>query len=70
VLFGGGFRAGQVIGATDRHGGRSTGTLLTPANVLVHLYHHLGVDPAATIPDQQGRPMHVLDDREGVPGLV
>ncbi len=70
VLFGGGFRTGQVIGATDRHGGQSIGARLTPSNVLFHLYRHLGIDPTATINDAQGRPMYVLDDRDEIPGLT
>ena len=38
----------------------------TPSNVLASLYRHLGIDPATTIPDLNKRPMHLLDDREGV----
>jgi hypothetical protein len=66
VIAGGGFRVGQVIGETDSHGGRSTGTPYTPGNILANLYHHLGIDPAAAIPDFTKRPMPVLDDREPV----
>jgi hypothetical protein len=66
VVAGGGFRVGQVIGATDAHGGRSKGKPYTPANVLASLYAHLGIDPATTIPDHTKRPMHVLDDHEPV----
>jgi hypothetical protein len=66
VLAGGGFRVGQVIGETDAHGGRSKGTPYTPGNVLSSLYRHLGIDPAVTLPDHAGRPMHVLDEREPV----
>jgi uncharacterized protein (DUF1501 family) len=69
VIAGGGFRAGQVIGATDPQGGRAVGNPYTPSNVLVNLYHHLGIDPATTIPDHNGRPMHVLDDRNPVQEL-
>lgn len=64
VIAGGGFKMGQVIGATDSHGGRSKGTPYTPSNVLASLYHHLGIDPATTILDHNRRPMHVLDDRQ------
>lgn len=49
---------------TDAQGGRSKVTPYTPGNVLASLYHHLGIDPATTIPDYNRRPMHVLDDRE------
>ena len=66
VVFGGGFRVGQVIGDTDGHGGRSRGAPYTPANVLSSLYQHLGIDPATTLPDHAGRPMHLLDDRSPV----
>ncbi len=34
------------------------------------LYRHLGIDPAATIPDFSKRPMHLLDDREVVRELL
>jgi hypothetical protein len=70
VLAGGGFRVGQVIGETDSHGGRARDEPYTPGNVLATLYRHLGIDPAATIPDLTGRPMPVLEDREPVRELV
>lgn len=70
VLFGGGFQVGQVIGATDRQGGVSTGTPYTPGNILANLYRHLGIDPSITIADHQNRPMHLLDDRRLVRELV
>lgn len=70
VIAGGGFRVGQVIGATDSHGGRSRSNPYSPSNVLANLYRHLGIDPAATIPDLTKRPMAVLDDRGPVRELV
>jgi len=66
VLAGGGFRVGQAIGETDAHGGRSKVTPYTPGNVLASLYHHLGIDPSRTIPDHNGRPTYILDEREPV----
>jgi hypothetical protein len=70
VVAGGGFKVGQVIGETDRHGGVSKGRPYTPANVLSCLYGHLGIDPATTFPDHARRPMYVLDDREPVRELL
>ncbi len=64
VLAGGGFMTGQTIGETDSHAGRSKGKPCTPGNVLASLYRHLAIDPARTIPDHNGRPMPLLDDRE------
>jgi hypothetical protein len=63
VVAGGGFRTGQIIGETDRHGGQSVVPPYTPANLFASLYRHLGIDPALTIPDFANRPMYVLDDR-------
>lgn len=70
VIAGGGFKTGQVIGATDAHGGYATGTPYTPANVIATLYRHLGIDPTASIPDLEGRPMQVLDDPAPVRELL
>jgi hypothetical protein len=70
VVFGGGFKVGQVIGDTDSHGGRANGRPYTPSNVLANMYRHLGIDPATTIPDHNKRPMHLLDDRDLVRELV
>lgn len=70
VVAGGGFRVGQVIGETDAHAARSQGRPYTPSNVLASLYRHLGIDPSATLPDHNGRPMYILDDREPVRELA
>jgi hypothetical protein len=70
VVAGGGFKVGQTIGETDSYGARSKGTPYTPSNILANLYQHLGIDSAATIPGFDGRPMHILDDREPVRELT
>jgi hypothetical protein len=73
VLFsGGGLTMGQVTGDTGPRGERerSRSTPYTPQNVLATLYHVLGIDPAATLPDHNGRPHYVLDDRDAVKELV
>jgi hypothetical protein len=70
VLSGGGFRGGQVIGETDAHAARSKGQPYNPANILASLYRHLGIDPAATIPGRDGRPLHILDERRPVRELL
>ncbi len=70
LMAGGSFKMGQVIGETDSHGDRSKGTPMTPSNVLASLYHHLGINPATTLADNNGRPMYLLDDREPVKELA
>jgi len=70
LMAGGGLQTGQVVGATDARGERPKGHAYTPQNVLATLYHVLGIDPITTLPDHQGRPMYLLDDREKVAELV
>jgi hypothetical protein len=70
VLAGGNFRAGQTIGETDALGERPRGLSMNSCHVLASLYAHLGIDPATTIPDHNGRPMYLLEERDPVPGLV
>ncbi|MBL8798418.1 MAG: DUF1501 domain-containing protein [Planctomycetia bacterium] len=70
LIAGGGLRMGQAIGATDGRGGRPRGSANRPQNVLATLYHVLGIDPHATLPDLTGRPMYLLDDPEPIRELV
>jgi hypothetical protein len=69
-LAGGGLKTGQVIGATDARGERVAGPPIGMQNVLATLYPILGIDPATTIRDHNGRPQYLLEDRQGVPGLA
>jgi len=70
LMAGGGLRMGQVVGATDARGEAPKGQAYTPQNVLATLYRVLGIDPATTLPDHQGRPVYLLDDREPVAELL
>jgi hypothetical protein len=67
---GGGLKTGQTIGATDGRGEQVVGAPIRIQNVLATLYGVLGIDPATTFLDHNGRPQYVLDDREPVAGLV
>lgn len=71
VLFsGGGLRMGQYVGATNANGEYPVTRAYTPQNILATLYHVLGIDPAATLPDHSGRPQYLLDDRDPVKELI
>ena len=70
VMAGGNFNTAQVIGETDARGESPKGLSMNSSHVLTNLYQHLGVDPSITIPDNNGRPMYLLDERDAVPGLV
>ncbi|MCE9533913.1 MAG: DUF1501 domain-containing protein [Planctomycetes bacterium] len=70
LISGGGLTTGQVVGATDARGERPKGRHYTPQNVLATIYHVLGIDPETTLPDHQGRPVYLLDDRERIMEVV
>jgi uncharacterized protein (DUF1501 family) len=65
LLAGGGFKAGQVIGATDRTGARVVSRPVHFQEVFATLYRFLGIDPSATtLLDPTGRPQHLLERGE------
>jgi hypothetical protein len=71
VLFaGGGLKMGQYIGATNSTGEYPVTRPYNPQNILATLFHVLGIDPSVTIPDLNGRPQYVLDDRDAVKELL
>ena len=64
MFFGAGIRTGQVIGATDRHGGYPVSQPTHPKDILATMYHLLGFDPQLTrISDRTGRPMAIVEGR-------
>ncbi len=71
LLAGGGFRTGQVIGATDRLGGEIAGRPVHFSEVIATLYRHLGIDPdALKLNDLTGRPQYLLEKTTPMPELV
>ncbi|MEQ9409536.1 MAG: DUF1501 domain-containing protein [Fuerstiella sp.] len=63
LLAGGGMTPGQVIGATDRDGGRPVDRPVHVQEVFATLYHTLGIDVNRTkINDLNGRPRYPVDE--------
>ena len=48
IMAGGGIRAGQVIGATDRTAGDVIARPIHYQDVMATLYHNMGIDAAST----------------------
>jgi hypothetical protein len=68
-MAGGGIRAGQVIGASDRQAADA----VTPVHLhQVHatLYRNLGIDLETQFIDPSGRPQYLLDNRAPIKELV
>ena len=70
LLAGGGFRTGQVIGATDRLGAEIAERPVHFSEVLAALYRHLGIEPESTkLNDLSGRPQYLLEKTIPMPEL-
>jgi Protein of unknown function (DUF1501) len=70
LVAGGGLKMGQAIGATTANGERPKDRPYTPSQLLSTLYRTIGIDPAMTFPNNAGRPMYILDERQPVTELV
>jgi uncharacterized protein (DUF1501 family) len=68
---GGGFKTGQVIGATDRLGGEPSERGVHFGEVFASLYQFMGIDPhKVTLNDLSGRPQYLVDGWQAMPELV
>ena len=71
LLVGGGVKGGQVIGATDRGGGRVVSRPVQFQDVFATLYWAMGINPSVTtLTDPNGRPQHLLERGEALRELV
>jgi hypothetical protein len=71
LLAGGGMKAGQIIGATDRLGARIANRPIHFGEVFATLYKNLGLDPNdAPIHDLAGRPQKLVDGWAPLPEVV
>jgi hypothetical protein len=70
LVFGGGMRTGQVVGATNGKGEYPVERPLTPNDLWATVFRHLGIDYDAAIPDHHGRPMPILPFGEPIAELA
>ena len=70
LVAGGGLKMGQAIGATSARGEYPIDKKYQVPQLLSAIYHALGIDPAMTFPDNSGRPMYILDERNPVAELI
>ena len=62
LFAGGGIAKGRVVGATDKIGGDVISNPISPKDVLATMYHLLGIEPHAFLPDRTGRPIPLLPE--------
>ncbi len=70
LVFGGGLRTGQVVGATSTKGEYPVDRPLTPNDLWATVFRHLRIDYSASFPDLHGRPMPILPFGEPIRELV
>ena len=67
LLAGGGFKGGHVIGASDARGEEVKDRPVYPCDLIGSIYELLGIDPAAKLPNPQGKDLPVVAGKsEGV----
>ena len=64
VMAGGGVKRGFVFGKSDKIASDPLERRVSPKDILATIYHLLGIDPATTLTDQQGRPMVLVPEAE------
>jgi uncharacterized protein (DUF1501 family) len=70
IMAGGGLKTGQIVGASDSRGEQFKGRPITPQMMIATVYKALGIDPGLTVPDNNGRPMYLIDEREPIQELL
>ncbi len=70
ALAGGGFRHGQVIGATEKDGGTIRERPVTPGDLAATIYQHMGVPLDGSYPDTTGRPRAIVEHGQPIGELL
>ena len=60
VVAGGGFKGGQVVGASDAKGEAVKDRPVYPCDLIASMYELLGIDPEAKLPHPQGLAVHAV----------
>ncbi len=70
TMAGGGFRHGQIIGATESDGGHIRHRPISPADIAATIYHHMGVPLTVSYEDDKGRPHPLVDGGRPITELI
>jgi hypothetical protein len=65
-LAGGGFRTGQVIGATNSKAEEPVARIMNSNCLLASIYERFGINTSETFPNSDGRPIHILPEGEPI----
>jgi len=67
LVAGGGFRGGQVVGASDAHGEEVVGSAVHPSELIASIYGRLGIDPNAKLPHPEGLDIRAVPQMSDAP---
>ena len=67
---GAGIQRGNIIGRTDPIGATVADRPLTAKDILATIYHLIGINPDATLPDRLNRPVPLAHDGRIVPEML
>ncbi len=70
TVAGGGFRHGQIIGASEHDGGQIRERPVTPGDLAATIFHHMGVSLDGTYLDLRGRPRPIVEDGRPIAELI
>ena len=70
MVYGGGLKMGQIIGATNKHGERPTERPIKPQDVLATIYRFLGIDTRHEFTNFAGRPLPLLPHGKPIAELI
>lgn len=59
LLFGGGVKRGVVVGRSDKHAAWPADRPVSAGDMVATIYRLLGIDTTLTVPDLDGRPIHI-----------
>jgi Protein of unknown function (DUF1501) len=70
LVAGGGIARGRIVGASNSRGEFPKDQPVRPQDLVVTLYHQLGIDPETTFMDSAGRPIKIGSNGEVIAELV
>ncbi|MHC5541706.1 DUF1501 domain-containing protein, partial [Singulisphaera rosea] len=59
LVAGGGFARGRIVGSSNARGEVPKDRPVTPQDLLVTVYHQLGIDPETSFKNNSGRPISI-----------
>lgn len=70
LFAGGGTKPGVVYGTTDKTAAFPADLPVSAGDLVATVYHLVGVDPEATVPDHTGRPAHISHGGSPIRGIL